>query len=372
MKKNHKVLTAFILTLMMVMSLPIAAFATDSTGSIEGNSDVTNVVLNVIVPTSLDFALDPLGLNTTGDNQVSTQDYFFVNQTLAPVKVALDINVTTSNGAVLTKDVSKLKKDDTSATDKKLYFGTLGATGLTGEAITTTDTAISYSAIFGSTTGPAAEYSEVTSSAATLVPFTPNTAGTTGAAVISFALDKAVESTTSPGSIESLAADNKGIAAFQFYSELNTYADWKDNDVTVSGSYTLTPLRTSTYSNFDFVDGGLNQLVATASTPTYSSAGFIVSGSAVSTLSTPVESVSSSAVNLTIPFYANGLTVKTLVITSSSNYAVPTGEYTLADNVLTIKKDDSNYTFRKTAVGNKSMTLTLSDNSTYTFTITQK
>ena len=129
MKRTTKSVTAFVLTLMLIAAFPAAAFA--ESGTITGDSTVDNVTVNVILPTNLNFALDPLGLDTTGENQIATQDFFFVNQTFAPVKVSVAISAATSGGAVLVTTTGGLKLDDTSVTAKNLYFGALGATGLT-------------------------------------------------------------------------------------------------------------------------------------------------------------------------------------------------------------------------------------------------
>ena len=365
MKRTTKSVTAFVLTLMLIMSFPAAAFATGSTGTIDGSSTVENVTLEVLVPSTLGFALDPLGLDVTGANQISTQDYYFVNQTFAPVKVSVSITAQTSGGATLVSTASGLSLDDTKVTDKKLYFGALGATDITGGSINTTTTGGS----FNVGTGPAAYYSSATTASATLIPFTPNSNGTTGAAVIAFALGAATEGST-PGSISALASNNDGIAAFQFFSQLNTYAKWEANDITVSGAYTLTPLRDTTYTGYSYVGSSLNQLVPEApSTPTYSSAGFI-SGSAIVTTIAAISNTSSSALGVRVPFYANGLTATSLTLNGSA-FTFPTTQYTLANNELYIKADDPTYCLRVATAGSKTIALTLSDSSTYTFTIVQ-
>ncbi len=374
MKRKSKVIVAFVMTLLLIATSPIAAFAetqSQASGTIPGNSEVEDVILNIVLPTSFNFALDPLGLNATGDNQISAQDYFFVNQTIAPVKVSLDITATTSNGAVLIANPSGLDKDNTSANDKKLYFGALGANELTGTAITTTDTAITYGGIFGGENPPEAVYTTETAVADTLSAFTPGAGGATGSALIAFALQKADKSTTSTseGAIDGLAAGDLGVAAFRFYSELNTYADWKANDVTVSVAYTLTPLRTATYDQVDFIDGSLNQIEGTTTPtgPTYSSPGFIVDGNTVTTLGTTIQSSKASSTNIEIPFFANELTATSLVLNSA--FTVPTAEYALQDDKLILKKDNASYTFRVASNSTKTMVLTLSDSSTYTFTV---
>ena len=381
MNKKSRVVVAFVLTLLLTAAFPAAAFA-ETTGTISGDSTVDNVVMNVILPTNLNFALDPLGLDTTGDdNQIATQDFFFVNQTLAPVKISVEIAAETSGGAVLVSDPSTLSKDDTSVTDKELFFGALGASGVTGTAITATGAALvteeaitTYSDIadiYGSSNPPQAEYTTASAVADTLVSFTPGTGGATGSAVIAFALNKAVESETTPGAVDSLATDNKGVAAFQFYSELNTYADWKANDITVSGAYTLTPLRTTTYDNYTYITGGLNQLETTPAEPaepTYDSAGFIVEGATVDTLANKITSSKASAENISIPFYFDGKTIASLKLSTTT---VDAAQYTIDGNNLVLKKDNASYYLKTLPTGDKPFTLTLTDDATsYTFTVT--
>lgn len=365
MKRNIKNVTAFILTLVLLASCPIAVYAgTASSGTISGDSTVDNVVLNVLLPTSLDFALDPLGLDTAGDNQIATQDFFFVNQSFAPVKVAVKISAETSGGAVIVATTAGLKKDDTGTTTKQLYFGMLGAKSVTGTAITAaaltaTDDAITSSSIAYSDTQ--AEYTTVAATANTLVALTPNSNGSTGAAVISFALDKAVESTTTPGDITALADDDAGVAAFQFYSELNTYADWKDNDIKVSGSYTLTPLRAATYSGYDKISGSLNQLEAEAETPAVTADVTLTSGSAVSSYSFSMPTkFADSATGVKIGLTgASGTT-----ITTATWKGVDVKSYiTLSNGVATFYANSW-----KTAAAYSGALVIVADGKTYTIT----
>jgi len=371
MKRNTKTVMAFVLTLLLIATFPVAVFAdTPTSGTISGSSTVDTVVVNVILPTSLNFALDPLGLDTTGDNQIATQDFFFVNQTFAPVKISIDIDAETSGGAVLVSTTGGLSLDDTSVTDKDLYFGALGATGLTGASITATTVGVSYSAIFGSPTGPAASYSTVSAVAETLTTIDPSNDGTTGSAVISFALDKAVESSTTPGSIDSLAASDKGVAAFQFYSQLNTYAEWEADDITVTGSYTLIPLRDTTYTGYDYIAGSLNQLVPEEEevvTPSYDSAGFII-GDDTFTTHAAITVSKASADDVSIAFFYDGLTITSLVM--NGTYTVLDADYDAVGNALVFNKDGAGtYLLDKSSVAVKTFVLTLSDSSTYTFSI---
>ena len=109
MKRNSKAVTfVLLLALMIATSFPAPVFAAD--GVISGDSEVNNVTINVILPSNLNFALDPLSLDVDGENQISKQDFIFVNQTLAPVKVAIAITATATNDTVLISSTGALAK----------------------------------------------------------------------------------------------------------------------------------------------------------------------------------------------------------------------------------------------------------------------
>jgi hypothetical protein len=253
MKK--KILAILMSTLMMILLVPAAAFAADATGAtaggqITGDSSVSTVPLNVVLPTSLAFSLDPLELDSTDGSQVKDTTYFIVNKTLAPVKVAFNLTATLADGVALVSNPTVLKKDDINATDKDIYFGFLGADSIT-EGATFADIVANSEATFDATKD-------------TLVPFSASSArgADDGGATIAFALASA--KATLPGTADAMADGGKGSAAFQFYGELNTYADWKASDIQVTGAFTLTPLRATTYTTTltanDYCANGVNQL----------------------------------------------------------------------------------------------------------------
>ena len=161
---------------------------------------------------------------------------------------------------------------------------------------------------------------------------------------------------------------------------MNTYADWQADDITVSGSYTLTPLRGTTYDGYvasDMVTDGLNQLVAAEEeeAQTYTTAGFITSGSYITTTThASITHVSSSALNIEIPFYAAGLTVTSVSAFTTIAYTVPVTNYAIsvADNTFILYGTTSACWIRQSGVGTKAMTITLSNNSTYTFNLIQQ
>ncbi len=246
-KKAFKTLAALLAVLVLVISLPITAFADQTTNTITGDSTVDDVTPSVVVPMNLDFALDPLELNVISGSQVATTDYFFINKTKTPVKVAVDLTLsTTSSSVTVIGDPSTLSPYDTEVTTKDIYFAALGATGITGGAIS-----------FTTTSGSITAKGTYSSTSAALAAF--NT--TDKKASLAFALDKATDTDTTGAA---LAINNKGVAAFQFYAKMNTYADWKDGDISIGGAYTLTALSATTYKNYtdnsSYITDGFNQL----------------------------------------------------------------------------------------------------------------
>jgi hypothetical protein len=255
MKK--KLFAILLSALLVTVSFPTMSFAADPSGaqtggSVTGDSNVSTVALNVIVPTSLPFSLDPLELDSTNGSQVKDVTYFIANKTLAPVKVSFNLTATLTADVALVADKSQLKKDDLSSdVPKDIYFGFLGANSIS-EGTTFTDVVAGSTATF------------VDTDKDTLVPFSASSArgADDGAGTISFALASA--KATVPGTADAMADNGKGSAAFQFYGELNTYANWQASDIQVTGAFTLIPLRSSTYSDTltaaDYCSDGVNQL----------------------------------------------------------------------------------------------------------------
>jgi len=386
MNRNIKSVTAFVLTLLLIIASPAAAFAATEDGNITGENTVEPLLINVVLPTTIGFVLDPLGLDENNDNQIASADYFFVNQTLAPVKVELEVTATATNETAFVATTSAIEgRDDPGVTDKFVYFGALGATSIL-PTIATTDTAILtstaasiYEDYFGGDSAPTGVYPSGAAIDETLIPVVPEAGGTTGSAVIGFALGAADDSTT-PGAIEGLAANNDGVAAFQFYAQLNTYAEWLAGDISVTGAYTLVPLRIDTYNtayNTAEFEVGLNQFIVTEpepepepepETPYGGIVGFIVGADTTGTTIAAVTSSKASATDISIPFYFGDpeLTITSLTI---NTYAIPTDEYQIGSDALVLLKADATNMIRATSVSVKTMVLTLSDDSTFTFSL---
>jgi hypothetical protein len=194
-------------------------------GSIPGTGTVKNPVYNVALPTNIDFALNPLqiGKVSTG-NQITSADYSILNKSDAPMNVSFNLTAALDSGdsVTLVDNPSALKKDDITEDTKKLYFGALSAHD---------GSTISYSG--GSSSG-SYEYDATKSD--TLIPFD----ATDNEAKIDFLL--------AAGNGTQVVDGSKGVASFQFYAELNTYAHWDSDDISVTGAYTFTGVRGDDYT----------------------------------------------------------------------------------------------------------------------------
>ncbi len=159
---------------------------------------------------------------------------------------------------------------------------------------------------------------------------------------------------------------------------MNTYATWEDNDVIVTGSYALTPLRGNTYTAYagTILEGSLNQIDLSSGSgggggPAYSGPGFILSGTTTTaiTLATAVADSKASTTNIEIPFYFAGASTGTL--TMNGSYTIPAGDYTIdtANNkLILVKYNAPSSTWNSASTGTKTIVLTLGSTS-YNFTV---
>jgi len=206
-------------------------------GTIPGDSAVKNAILNVVLPTSLNFTLDPLQLTPgaeAADTQVATADYRIANKSNSPVKVTFNIVPTLKNGVTFVESPAKLPPTGVS---KNAYFAVLGANSVTG------------SPTFSDPSLGTMVYSRTNVLSEVAFP-----EDGTSAASIAFLLGKADAAT--------LATNNDGVASFRFYGQLNARAVWVANDITVNGAYTLQALKASDYTTLKLSTTGLNLLPA--------------------------------------------------------------------------------------------------------------
>jgi hypothetical protein len=218
-KTSKKILTFVLTAAMMAPLAGVTAFAAEEQ-AIGGSSTVRQPLVSVVVPTNLDFQLNPYKAGGS-TSQVSDINFELINKSDVPVIVEYWLN------AIGAEDVS-IETANTNIgntldqTDKTAIFGVIATTALGG-----TPTA------FGDTTFNAAQTVDydATKSGTTVIADVD-----TGKLKTGFLLGSA---TGAP--LDTLAAGNTGLGAFKFYAELETYANWQDGDITVNGVYKLQP-----------------------------------------------------------------------------------------------------------------------------------
>ena len=221
-----------------------------------GTGDVDYPILEVVVPLgligdgsdALDFTLNPLQIGDVVDgNQITTEPFPIINRTLAPVLVTLDVEVKGGAGAatapVFVNSSANIKLDDTNPGSKNVFFGLLGAKTLSTPPSFLDNLGAEFTFDAPGTTNDAFN------------ALVPEGAGASAKGSISFALDKATAT--------AYAAGNKGVSAFQFYAQLDTYAGWQGGDIEVEGVYTFTALRGETYDKTEMTADGLNMVKGT-------------------------------------------------------------------------------------------------------------
>jgi hypothetical protein len=256
-------------------------------GVILGDSTVNDVIVDVSLPMDLNFAIDPLDLDDKA-GQVTQANYYAVNKTGVPVIVDVDVTAAPKAGVTLVSDPTTLDKayPAVGATvAKNAYFGVLGATSVARGVL---------------------NYSNIPGAAA--VTYTKDTAGTLNVfnpqskkASLRFALAAATGNDDKTATQSILATDDKGVASYTLYAELNTYADWTAGDLSVAGVYTLVPVLVADVpAPEDIV--GLNVVKTGPSEPGWAQTGASASAPLNGGIFTVDKSDAQTAGGYTIPF----------------------------------------------------------------------
>jgi hypothetical protein len=214
-------------------------------GDLEGDTTVKNPVFNVILPLNIDFALDPMMVgNPDGEdngNQISGGTYRIINMSGFAVNASFTLTADKAGDLTI---VNRGVAPAQTARQKNGFFGVLGALAVanpptTFASVPTVLGDYEFNPTSPASPGPGRELND------TLVPF--NWSANTGTATISFLL-AAARDLGSTGNLNNLAASSTGIAAFQFYGELNTLQPWSNTDLEISGRYSLVGVLPVTHS----------------------------------------------------------------------------------------------------------------------------
>jgi len=212
------------LAVAVVMSAGMATSAlaggggsTPATNDITVDVGIVDPVYNVTIPGTTKFAINPYSIATTGtllipESQISGVSNLIENRTTQHgVQVTLEFKATPKSPVAL---VAANSANLTSGSSKSMYLAVVGANAASGGGLTASDLVYA----------PAADGTQVAFG-------TTSSTVTSSTAVIEFRLAKFVTA---------LASSN--IAGYTFYGLANAEADWKADDVTVTGAYTLKPM----------------------------------------------------------------------------------------------------------------------------------
>lgn len=249
MSKMKKTLAA-VLACAMAVSTSMVAFATDygqGDVNVDSPADVKTPVIKVSVPTTMDTYLNTFSAGDDTGSQILTLKQEIINKSEVAVSVTVKASVEAGTGVEVKDKASAVVTDDLSYKNKDLYVeavalsGSWADTGAT--SVLTPDTKIKYNPDNGG-----ACYVD----GANVTPWKAKKAVTeTSAEVMTFALAKASMSTPAdPFVADTLAANNKGTAAYRFMGSINPNATWADDtDVQLHVVYSIAGLGDTLYNN---------------------------------------------------------------------------------------------------------------------------
>lgn len=395
MKKRTSKVCAVILSAAMISAIPVSAFASPSPsaqasngGSINIPVDVSDPVISVALPTFTSIAIDPFSVGmATGEAgvakagiQLASDEYTVLNGSTFPVKVAYSLDVATESDVLLiekqgftygnpmatpapelasagTLDLSTALQyqNESVQTAKEIFFGvvaptTIGLDPTVASSPPVISTYSTYSAVGGMIK---TDVSTVVGTDATAAAATP-VAGEDGTLSFAFAL-KPTKADADAATDPTVFEDE---ARFKFYAQMNTYADWKDDDITVKGIYELSvlPDTFTTSANNTTLKHGFNMY---AVAPFNAKTKIDVSGIETAT------GVAAAAVQANY-YFGNLTKVTAVTITDSAgdpvSYTFAPADFDLTTNAGKLTIGAPFITALQTALGEKvTVTLTLTD-----------
>lgn len=226
---------------------------------ITGDSGVENPTYKIVVPTTLDFAVDPF--QQKGQSQIYSKDFYMVNKSNVPVQLDCAVTLTAGTDVVLKNTEAEVTETNS---DKLIYM----EAEIPGAVTETTKAAAAFSTAlkkdgndyYEATNAPSSatdadEMIDTTDAKGTYTTSKKVGLGTTEKK-LSFALKEATyqeyytadDQSASAKQFKQVADTQAGSAAFRFGGKVNTKATWAENAVTAKVKYTFNGLTPTNYT----------------------------------------------------------------------------------------------------------------------------
>lgn len=232
----------------------------DTGVTVEGDSGVENPTYKIVVPTTLNFAVDPF--EQKGQSQIYSKDFYMVNKSNVPVQLDCAVTLEAATGVTI-----KDKAEDVTETnnDKLLYM----EAEIPSDVTETNADPAAYNPALVTDGTDAYETGKAPASATTAVEDMVDTTDAKGTyssskkiglgtteKKLSFALEKATykdyftadDKSTTAKQYQAVAASEAGSAAFRFSGKVNTKATWSASAVTAKVKYTFNGLTGTNYA----------------------------------------------------------------------------------------------------------------------------
>ncbi len=397
MKKGFfKSFAAVVMALTMAFSLTTIVGATETDyngtvlpGYITGVGSQAETAIIVRLPADVNFAIDPAGIS---ESQIK-----LYNRTDASVLVSLNVDVQVGDGIDLLKNVASLGNAGVGNSYNPTGVSTPGATQIKGVVFGI----LSANKATTGETNPTDEINPVNFASQAEFDFPATIGGAITGKFFRVATPSAIASSTVRASKGQIAADFvlgpagptasiggvAGIMSFKLTGEYTLGDNWDNADMSVKTYYTMAVIGPAIAAKLraeDKVDDSINMITLTAAerpTPHNSTnvpdtvdvgsgggggaQGFTSGGNPTSYA---VSYSKAAAANVVVGFNFNGATVTSITL-NGTTWAGAGTDYSVSNSAITIL-GTAGKRLNGISNGAKSFTITLSDNTAYTLTVT--
>lgn len=381
-KRNLKKMAAFAMAAAMVVSTPVGAAdqVIQGSGTVSGTSNPVYYkqnITNVTVPTSLAVAFNPeeldvdLGAEGISKAQIVSRTVAMVSTASRDKKVTVSFGIATNNEKIKFVDKSKVNEGTDLNVNLRLLAAAETGNIKAGSGVSGTV------AIAKSGTGLNVTSEQLAKAVMSGAPSGTERVITSGTEV-SFRLEKAkydyptlhVDNTGSGsevvGTLNSLAAGDKGITAFKFVGEMNPNADWSTLGNETDTKITITP----TYTVVDATAAEMEATAVDSGTGALLPAGVSVSEKAPSIATKSYAMVADTPVEITVDLGSGDLAAtKVSKLMDGDQDAIALGYASYANGKVTLIKELVN-AYRGQAGSSKELKVVFDDESKTEITIT--